>query len=244
LRREFKASQTGLLEETQSKLAVTARACLEGFSREAMALADAYRSELRSMLKDSAVRSVAEFGADNTTLQLERYHATSNQGHSDSVEQQELRSKLLSANRLGASKGGWSLATTWVTTITSFVVFMLVSIFVILSIQPVMQLRLDPPAEFLAQNPAWSSKRRAAEERLARAYWESSVQGMQSKYAFGAELPNDPPIEFTVEGNGLKGETLKTDSESRNRYWRKFCQVWVLPQVWHKSYVWNTNWAR
>jgi hypothetical protein len=49
-----------------------------------------------------------------------------------------------------------------------------VLVFIFLSIQPPMRLRPDPPAEFFEVRQDWSAKRRAAEDRLARSYWESA----------------------------------------------------------------------
>jgi hypothetical protein len=241
-REKIRASQTNLIEETHGKLSATVRACLEGFHKEANAIADECRSQFSSTLRDSVVRN-APVESQSAPLQEPRRRVVLNQISSHELGEQELRSKLVSANRAGAQKGTLSVAASWVLIIASLVLI-LVGIFVLISVRPVMQLELDPPAEFFDKNPAWSAKRRAVEERLAHAYWESAIQGVQTKFGFRADLPDDPPGEFKAEGNWVKGEALRADSESRNRYWRKLRQVWVLPQAWHKSYVWSTSWAR
>jgi general secretion pathway protein A len=117
-----------------------------------------------------------------------------------------------------------------------------VLVFIFLSIQPVMRLRPDPPAGFFEVRQDWSAKRRAAEDRLARSYWESAVLLLPSKYGFGAKLPDDPPPEFMVDETELAGAGPKSDTDARSRYWRKFCQVAKLPQTWQESDVWNTHW--
>jgi len=79
---------------------------------------------------------------------------------------------------------------------------------------------------------------------LARAYWELAVQDVQTKYGFGASLPDEPPAEFRVEEKGLSGSGPKVDAVARGRYWEKLRRIWVLPEAWEKSSGWNPDWIR
>jgi len=116
-------------------------------------------------------------------------------------------------------------------------------LFILLSIRPVMRLRVEPPAEFLdMQFGRWDAKRRAVEERVARAYWERAVQLVQWKHSFGTPLPDNPPPEFNIEGKGFQRGSVEAGPVTRARYWKKLRDAWVLPQAWDKSYEWNTDW--
>jgi len=118
-------------------------------------------------------------------------------------------------------------------------------LFIFLSIRPVMRLRVEPPAEFLdMQLGRWDAKRRAAEERVARAYWERAVQLVQWQHSFGAPLPDNPPAEFNIEGKDFQRGSVEAGPVTRARYWKKLREVWALPQAWEKSYDWSTDWVR
>jgi len=111
-------------------------------------------------------------------------------------------------------------------------------LFVYFSTRPVMRLRVDPPAEFLAAIGDVAPPRQATEERVARAYWDWAYLHLQHKYSFATHLPEDPPVEMTeVEGKdfptGLQAELTK------RRYWRKLREIWAMPQAWEKSSLWE-----
>jgi hypothetical protein len=110
-------------------------------------------------------------------------------------------------------------------------------LFIYLSTRPVMRLRLDPPAEFLAAIGDAPPKRQATEERVARAYWDWAYLHLQRKYSFAAQLPDDPPVEMEVDGKdfptGLEADLTK------HRYWRKLREIWAMPQAWEKSSLWD-----
>src|SRR5439155_2487152 len=91
-------------------------------------------------------------------------------------------------------------------------------------------------------SPGWDAKRRAGEERLARAYWDRAVRFVQWKYQFGAKLPEEPLPEFNVAEVSLPGRLSKIDAQSRIQYWRRLRLVWPLPEAWEKSYEWNSQW--
>lgn len=116
-------------------------------------------------------------------------------------------------------------------------------LFIYLSTRSVMRLRSDPPLEFFDERNLDASQR-ATEDVLAQAYWESAVRYVQWKYAFGKNLPDQPPPEFKADETGLPAEALKSDPAARARYWQKLRQVWTLPQAWEASYTWDPGWVR
>ena len=139
--------------------------------------------------------------------------------------------------------------------VTAKLVWVLVAVaptilFVYLATRPVMQLRVDPPAEFLSAVNEAAPERRAIEERVARAYWDWAYLHLQHKYPFAAQLPEDPPMEMEVYGNDFHyAKTNKREEHSdpadleaevaRRRYWQKLRQVWATPQAWEKSSLWD-----
>jgi hypothetical protein len=123
-------------------------------------------------------------------------------------------------------------------------------LFVYLATRPVMQLRVDPPEEFLSAVKEAVPERRATEERVARAYWDWASLHLQRKYPFATQLPEDPPLEMEVEGNDFhyaKANKREEHSDpadleaevTKRRYWQKLRQVWAMPQAWEKSSLWD-----
>jgi len=109
-----------------------------------------------------------------------------------------------------------------------------------------MELRGNPPAGFVAQNPAWGAQERARQLQFANAYWMLAVNDLQHKYAYNTKLPATPPPEFKVDANGLK-DTAAT----RMMYWDKLRQLWTTPGDWKQVTVNNggdistaVNWVK
>ena len=123
-------------------------------------------------------------------------------------------------------------------------------LFIYLATRSVMQLRVDPPAEFLSAVNEAAPEHRANEERVARAYWDWAYSHLQHKYPFATQLPEDPPMEMEAYGNDLhNSKTNKREERSdpadlesevtKRRYWQKLRQVWAMPQAWEKSSLWD-----
>ncbi len=121
------------------------------------------------------------------------------------------------------------------------VTLVLGGVFVYKSFSLVMMLRPDPPAEFLVPDPNWSAKERAAEERLARAYWETARRLSRSVHAFGTRLPSEPPAAFSVDPSEYPN-VAEPASAARARYWRNLHKVWNDPRAWKRTYEWHTSW--
>jgi hypothetical protein len=112
-----------------------------------------------------------------------------------------------------------------------------------LSYRPVTRLRPNPPTSFLEMRKEWDAKRRAAEERAARAYWQQALQAVQVKYEYGTPLPTEPPPQFSLEKKDFPPGGIEDSPATRARYWQRLRAVWNSPQVWQKSYEWSTAWV-
>ncbi len=98
------------------------------------------------------------------------------------------------------------------------------------------RLRPGMPVEFFDPSQVAPAKR-AAEEKLARAYWQCAVKQIQWKYGYAHRLPEEPPVEFSVAaadaGSGAH------DSAARARYWQRLRAAWEVPALWEEQYEWN-----
>ncbi len=234
------SSQASMILEINGKLAATGRSFLDYFSKEADATAEQFRRQLEQILKDSMVTGLRHIEGEPRSSAEHPAEAIKGEIKPQEGGQPQSRRNLVWA---AVSKGKLKVALTWVAAIAPVFLFVLISMFVFLSVRPERQLRPAPPVDFFDENAEWNAKRRATEERLAVAYWESAVRQIQQKYEFRAKLPDDPPPEFNAEGSALPSGTPKNDSSTRTRYWRKLRQVWGLPQAWEKSYGWSTDWV-
>ena len=114
-------------------------------------------------------------------------------------------------------------------------------LFVYKSFSSVMQLRPDPPAEFLDPRPDWTRKQREAEDRLARAYWATARKLSRSVYGYSDRLPADPPATFSVDERAFPS-LVEPAAAARARYWRNLHKVWNHPGAWKNTYEWHTSW--
>jgi hypothetical protein len=105
------------------------------------------------------------------------------------------------------------------------------------SIRSEFRLRAEMPVEFFNASRIPAEKR-AAEEKIAEAYWKCAVTQIQWQYGYAHRLPDEPPAEFSVT-TAEAGSTAK-DSAVRGRYWQKLRAVWGISTVWHQQYEWNT----
>ncbi len=113
-------------------------------------------------------------------------------------------------------------------------------LFVYASYRPKFHMRGDMPPEFFAGTISGPAQKRAAEEKIARAYWECGVIQMQWKYGYASRLPEDPPPEFTVSTQEFGAAAA--DPALRARYWGKLREVWYRPDTWRREYEWDFHW--
>jgi len=108
---------------------------------------------------------------------------------------------------------------------------------------PAMQLRAQPPAEFIDDSPNWGPARRGREQEMAQAYWQLALASLQQKYPFGSELPAEPPSEFDASKKYLPAVGAKALSETRDHYWQKLRKVWVQRDSWVETSGWDAPWS-
>ena len=122
-----------------------------------------------------------------------------------------------------------------------FVVVLLAGgLFCYLSYRPKFRISAQMPVEFLDTSHAMTKTQRAAEEKLATAYWACVVNSIQWKYTYGNRLPAVPPPEFSITGGD---PVAASNGSGRERYWEKVQQVWNIPSIWTKQYEWDTGWT-
>ena len=114
------------------------------------------------------------------------------------------------------------------------------ALFVYLSTRPMMRLQADAPPEFLGPSAVARSHRRQAEERVARAYWDSAVTFVQWEHTYGTPLPENPPDDFRIDAQTYGAEAA--GQSARLRYWNKLRETWLLPMSWRQSREWSTSW--
>ncbi len=218
LSEELKASGTRLVQETQQQFAGITQGYLDSLSRQTTATAQECQSLEHK--REAIQQQIEDFGRAS----LEKLRL-------DYARLQDGPSQRVTGLRLGLKVALW--------------LFAIVSspLFIYLSTRPVMRLRYEPPAEFFDERNL-DAPQRATEDVLAQAYWDSAVRSVQWKYAFGTNLPDEPPPEFRVDEKSLQSRDLKIEPGARARYWQRLRQVWGLPQAWDESFTWNMGWLR
>ena len=98
------------------------------------------------------------------------------------------------------------------------------------------RLRETMPVEFFDASRVPPAKR-AAEEKIAKAYWNCAVTQIQWQYGYAHRLPDEPPPEFSL--SAAEAGSAAYDSTIRARYWQKMREVWGVSTVWHQRYEWN-----
>ena len=121
------------------------------------------------------------------------------------------------------------------------VVLILVGLIAEASFSPIYRLRANMPPEFVDAPATSSPEKRAAEEKIARAYWDCAVGQVQWRYGYGYRLPHDPPNDFIVASEDLG--PMADDAVTRVRYWSKVQNAWYVPDNWTKTYHWDTRWT-
>lgn len=108
------------------------------------------------------------------------------------------------------------------------------------STQPIYRLRTNMPVDFMYVPDSWPAEKRAAEEKIARAYWDCAINTIQWRYGYNYRLPQEPPSDFIITSHDLKDAA--DDPEVRARYWNALQRLWYVPDNWTKSYQWDTGW--
>jgi hypothetical protein len=99
------------------------------------------------------------------------------------------------------------------------------------------RLTSDMPVEFFNASQLPPAKR-AAEEKIAKAYWNCAVKQVQWKYGYASRLPDDPPPEFGLSSSDV-GPVAK-DEVIRRHYWQQLRTTWYVSSAWTREYVWSS----
>ena len=98
------------------------------------------------------------------------------------------------------------------------------------------RLQSSMPLEFFDPTKFPPAKR-AVEEKVAAAYWNSAVTQVQWKYGYASRLPEAPPPEFGISSAEV-GPVAKDDAV-RRRYWAQLRSTWYLTDAWKSEYAWS-----
>jgi hypothetical protein len=100
-----------------------------------------------------------------------------------------------------------------------------------------LRLRSDMPIEFFDSSRLPRAER-AAEEKIAKAYWSCAVKQVQWKYGYAQRLPDEPPPEFSVSASDLG--PVASDEAVRRHYWQQLRATWNVSNAWKTEYDWNS----
>ena len=100
------------------------------------------------------------------------------------------------------------------------------------------RLRPDMPVEFFDGSRLPPAKR-AAEEKIAAAYWACAVKQVQWKYGYASRLPDAPPPEFSVSSSEIG--SVANDEAVRRQYWQKLRATWNVAGAWKTQYQWSST---
>jgi len=114
----------------------------------------------------------------------------------------------------------------------AFIVAIVLCALIFASLRTEFRLKSDMPVLFFDPSHLPPAKR-AAEETIARAYWNCAVNEIQWRYAYGSRLPEEPPREFVISVQ--QAGAAARDDAMRHLAWQS------LRQVWNDSDVWNTH---
>lgn len=99
-------------------------------------------------------------------------------------------------------------------------------------------LKAEMPAAFLGQDSG--SKKTSSDDKIARAYWETTRMEIQWRYPYSSPLPPDPPAVFQINAPDLGPEA--SDLATRVLYWQHLQRLWYSPEIWQKDYGWDFSW--
>lgn len=225
------------MEKLRQELNNTVRAVEEG-QRQLASLVEAKQASLNQVAASAvasleAERKQLEDQRESTRRELEELSTRRSAKLLPSPGEHRIRARRLGIGASLALGAGLFLAVT------------VPPLGVMLSTPPPVRLHLqaDAPADFADQSPYWNPKHRAREVEMARAYWQAAVASLQGKYAFGSELPADPPAGFQVDTQYAPPGGPKALAESRAHYWGKFRASWGQRQFWVEGQPENESWT-
>ena len=103
--------------------------------------------------------------------------------------------------------------------------------------RPEYRLQSSMPLEFFDPTQVPAAKR-AAEEKIAAAYWNCAITQVQWKYGYASRLPDAPAPEFGLSVNEV-GPVAK-DETVRRHYWAQLRSTWYVSSAWRTEYAWSS----
>lgn len=231
VRGQIQDSSAGLAQEVERLATKGAQDTLRSLCESTL---DQAKGQIRQLFKELASAGRKEF--ESEIEEASRKQRKSAQAHVDELSRATLERlrqaapQVVPAPAQGSSAGRFFL----------IVVALLPTVlFLYLTNRPMMRLKADPPAEFLNAYPEWTGQHPEVATRLGEAYWDWAALHLTRNYPYGAELPEQPPVLFKVDGQGFPSGV---DADvARLRYWQKLRELWRDPQSWDKVDIWNLN---
>jgi len=118
-----------------------------------------------------------------------------------------------------------------------YIVLLVLAVIAYGSFRSEFRLRSDMPIEFFDSSRLPQAKR-AAEEKIAKAYWSCAVKQVQWKYGYAQLLPDEPPPEFSVSASEIG--PVARDEAVRRHYWQQLRATWNVSGAWKTEYDWNS----
>lgn len=118
-----------------------------------------------------------------------------------------------------------------------YIVALVLVVIAYASVRSEFRLQPDMPIEFFDGSRVPRAKR-AAEEKIAKAYWSCAVKQVQWKYGYAQRLPEAPPPEFSVSASEIG--PVANDEAVRRHYWQQLRVTWNVSNVWKTQYDWNS----
>jgi hypothetical protein len=109
--------------------------------------------------------------------------------------------------------------------------------FILFSLQPVHQLKENPPQQFRAVPVPPGIDR----QRWSDLYWERA-RFLQWKYSYGNKLPEQPTEDFHIPEEQTLPEAIA--EQTRRAYWKELQQLWLMSAPWKVSYSVDFGWTR
>ncbi len=225
LNEKLQGSRQAFLDDSQKKMDDLTRSSLDMATKRFHELLTKNAQELESEQEEWLQRK-----REAVWLDINKHMPAATGAHHGSSE----RSKASG----GKAASGGVLGRLVMTVAVIAVAAVLTVVFVRLAPPPttVMQLKNDPPAGFIYENPAWSAPEQAQQLQLGQAYWMVAVNNLEHRYPYKTALPAVPPPDFRVDQNGLQG-----DPAARMRYWNELRNVWLTPKDWEQTTASNGN---
>jgi hypothetical protein len=116
-----------------------------------------------------------------------------------------------------------------------YVVVAIMVAFLVLSLQPVHSLKLEPPEEFFQVKVS----KEIDQDAWGRAYW-AVARNVRWKFQYREALPEEVPVEFRVADE--RSVPPSVAAHLRVLYWYQLRTVWPTPKVWNTSYKLEFAW--